>query len=117
VAIGNSLGADGDVKKIDSICSINTLREQEAAELQKDSELTIVIGDRISSNANKLYEILKKSGEKRKQETVFVSNLKELLKTGLDLEKYHSALVVSSSSTPDFVEKELVDYLLKIGAV
>lgn len=110
-----ALGPDDEVKTIDSICSVNTLREKEAVELQKNSEITVVIGDRISSNANKLYEILKKSGEKTGQETVFVSSLEELLKKGMKLEKFRSALVVSSSSTPEFVEKELVDYLLKTG--
>lgn len=106
--------ADGELKMIDSICSINTLREEEAAELQAHSGITIVIGDRISSNANKLFEILKVNGKKNGQPVHFVTNLAELLTLGLDLKRFKSALVVSSSSTPDFVEKELVDHLLKI---
>lgn len=112
--IRETVGAGGEVKTIDSICSINTLREEEAAELQDQSDITIVIGDRISSNANKLFDILKESGKKTGQTVCFVTDLNELLKQGLDLKKFQSALVVSSSSTPDFIEKELVDHLLKI---
>lgn len=105
---------DGELKMIDSICSINTLREEEAAELQEHSAVTIVIGDRISSNANKLFEILRENGKKTGQPVHFVTNLSELLKLRIDLKRFKSALVVSSSSTPDFVQKELVDHLLKI---
>ena len=103
-----------EVKTIDSICSVNTLREEEAAEMQKQSDITIVIGDHISSNANKLYEILRTSAEKTGQPVLFVTDLRELLKEDIRLDKHKTALVVSSSSTPDFIEKELVDYLLGI---
>ncbi len=99
-----------EVKVYDSTCSITSLREEEALDLQKNCDVTFVVGDRISSNANKLFEILQASGA----ETHFVENLADLRSRGLELSRYRDALVVSSSSTPDFVEREIVDYLLSI---
>ena len=96
-----------EIKIIDSICSITSLRENEAVKLQEKADVTFVIGDKSSSNANKLFLILKKNND----ETYFFEDLPDLLKLKIELNKYKSALVVSSSSTPDFIEKQVVEYL------
>ena len=91
----------------DSICSITSLREREAAKLQKEVDVTFVIGDRMSSNATKLFNILA-AGAK---DTYFVSSREELEGLGLDFSSWKTAQVVSSSSTPSFVEREVVSFL------
>ena len=91
----------------DSICSITSLREREAVKIQRDVDVTFVIGDRMSSNATKLYKILAAGSAN----TFFVNGRKELESLGLDYTSWKTAQVVSSSSTPDFLEKEIVSFL------
>jgi 4-hydroxy-3-methylbut-2-enyl diphosphate reductase len=98
------------IKVHDSICSITSLREEESLRLQAGADITFVIGDRISANANELYSKLKD----KNANTYFIENLDELKALGLTLQDCRAALVVSSSSTPPFVEKETVDYLLAL---
>ena len=99
-----------EIKIHDSICSITSIREKESVRLQKRSDVTFVIGDRSSANANKLYEKLKMNQEN----TYFIENLKELFSLNLPMNQYQSSLVVSSSSTPEFVEKEVIEYLASL---
>ena len=63
-----------------------------------------------NANANKLFQKLKI----KRKETYFIENLEGLKMLNLPLAEYRSALVVSSSSTPPFIERETVDYLLAI---
>ena len=91
----------------DTICPITENKEQESLQLQKEVDFTVVIGDPTSSNSKKLYNILKNASEK----TIFIQNLKHLQEqktSWLDIKKI---LVVSSTSTPLFIEKEIVTYL------
>ena len=96
----------------DTICPITENKEQESLLLQKEVDFTVVIGDPTSSNSKKLYKILKDASEK----TIFIQNLKHLQEQKnswvsdpwIDIKK---VLVVSSTSTPLFIEKEIVTYL------
>ncbi len=99
-----------EIKVHDSICSITSLRELESVKLQKKADVTFVLGDPQSSNAGKLYQILKE----KNSNTFFVENLSGLISIGLPLNTYRAALVVSSSSTPPFIEKEVAGFLLGI---
>ncbi|MDK2817834.1 MAG: 4-hydroxy-3-methylbut-2-enyl diphosphate reductase [Spirochaetota bacterium] len=94
----------------DTICSITENKEQESIQLQKDVDFTIVIGDPTSSNSKKLYAILKKASKN----TIFIQNLIHLQQQGMSWNNINKVLVVSSTSTPLFIEKEIVDYLEKI---
>lgn len=98
------------VECIDSICDITSKREQAALEDMSVADIGIVIGDRKSSNANKLYEVLKQNFD----EVYFVNDLEELKQLNLELRSDMTAVVVSSSSTPAFIEDEIVDYLRNI---
>jgi 4-hydroxy-3-methylbut-2-enyl diphosphate reductase len=95
------------VQAFDSICRITSLREAEALELQKKVDVTFVVGDRLSSNANKLYDVLRR-GDTR---TYLVQDLDELKALAPDLRSCRAAQVVSSSSTPVFAEREIIRYL------
>jgi len=104
------LGQFAEIRVIDSICSITSLREEEALKMQKYASYTFVVGDHISANANRLYNTLKKN----KNNTYFIENLLQLKELKLPLKSNDSSLVVSSSSTPEFIEREIVEYLASI---
>lgn len=94
----------------DPICPVTEKKEDEALRLQKETDVSFVIGDRLSANANKLYKRL--SADKR--EVHFIEDRRELEALGLPLTRYRRALVVSSASTPGFIEKDVVDFLSSI---
>ena len=99
------------LESLNSVCSITAMREGEALSLQKKVDVTFVIGDRISSNATKLYKVLAAEGER----DVFFVNSKDETRAvvagrGGDA-AWKTAQVVSSSSTPAFLEREIVEYL------
>jgi (E)-4-hydroxy-3-methyl-but-2-enyl pyrophosphate reductase len=95
------------VEVCNSICPITSVREKESIELQRNVDITIVVGDRMSANANKLFDILRKHNDR----TFFVKNLAHLKAIDPLSAGDTSALVVSSSSTPGFIEQEIVSYL------
>lgn len=108
--IQNELPESLTFESCDSICSITSKREEAALALQKQAAITFVLGDKESSNANKLYKRLKDQDP----QCFFVQGLEELKALDLDLAKYQKAMIVSSSSTPDFIEQEVAAYLQKI---
>jgi 4-hydroxy-3-methylbut-2-enyl diphosphate reductase len=102
------------VESFNSICSITAMREREALRLQKKVDVTFVIGDRISSNATKLYKILAAGGQ-----SVFFVNSREEAESAIRSScggkcPWRAAQVVSSSSTPAFLEREIVSYLERL---
>lgn len=107
--VQRACGAGLPVEEFDSICPITANKEQEALEIQKQVDITIVIGDPLSSNANKLYSILRS----RDRTTYFVQDLDRLIEMDLPLHTFSTAQVVSSASTPEFVEGEIISYLQK----
>jgi 4-hydroxy-3-methylbut-2-enyl diphosphate reductase len=98
------------LESFNSICSITAMREKEALALQKKVDVTFVIGDRISSNATKLYKVLAAGREK---EVFFVNSREEAqaVTAGRGNAAWKTAQVVSSSSTPAFLEQEIAAYL------
>jgi 4-hydroxy-3-methylbut-2-enyl diphosphate reductase len=105
-----SVQCDLLVESLDSLCDIVGLRADEAGQLQSRVDVTFVVGDRSSSNATRLYQSLRD----RSSDTYFVQDLQELKDLGLDLLSYNTAQVVSSSSTPAFVEAEITRYLERL---
>lgn len=99
------------LENFNSVCSITAMREREALRLQKEVDVTFVIGDKISSNATKLYRILAESGA-----CVFFVNSREETRAAVESAcggscLWKTAQVVSSSSTPAFLEREIAEYL------
>lgn len=111
--VGEQAAACGiHIENFNSICSITTMREREARKLQKEVEVTFVIGDRISSNATKLYKTLAAKGGG----SVFFVNSREETESAIksfrgENRSWKTAQVVSSSSTPAFLEREIISYL------
>lgn len=105
----------GDRYKIecyDSTCPITTLREKQARSLQQCVDATIVVGDKSSSNATKLFTILKEIDS----HTFFIEDIRELKSLHLPLQSYSTVQVVSSSSTPVFIEDEIITFLSDTGS-
>jgi 4-hydroxy-3-methylbut-2-en-1-yl diphosphate reductase len=96
----------------DPICPVTERKEREALRLQEQADVSFVIGDKLSSNAKKLFRILAAA----KPAVHFIEDLKDLKGMGLPLERFRKALVVSSASTPAFIEREVVAYLTAVGA-
>lgn len=91
-----------DVHVENTICNATTDRQDACAELAKDSDAMVVIGDRHSSNTKKLYEISKRFCEN----SFFVENISDLpLK---ELQKYSKIGVAAGASTPESVIKEVI---------
>ncbi len=103
-------GAGYEASSFDSICPVTSLKEQEALALQAACDASFVVGDRESSNAARLYERLSRKDGR----TFFVEDLEALKGLGLDLGSLHRALVVSSASTPQVLEDEIVAYLREV---
>ena len=99
-----------EIESVDTICPVISLRETAALETQKCVNVTFVVGDRLSSNANRLYRRLRASDPG----THFVQGLDELKALELPLGTCAAAQVVSSSSTPDFITRQIVHYLENI---
>lgn len=91
----------------DTICPITENKEKESLQLQEEVDFTVVIGDQNSSNSKKLYNILKQN----RDNTIFVQNVKSLESVKSDWVGIEKVLVVSSTSTPRFIENEVVTYL------
>ena len=85
-----------------TICNATTDRQEACAELAKDSDAMVIVGDRHSSNTRKLYEISKRYCKN----SYFVENINDLpLK---EVEKYYKIGVAAGASTPESVIKEVI---------
>lgn len=110
-AIDTVIKQKKNISYFNSICPITTSKEKEALDIQKRTDITFVLGDNLSSNANKLFRKLKTAD----CNTYMIQDLSSLKNTDIDLQAIKTAQVVSSASTPKFVEKEVVEYLSRVN--
>ena len=96
-----------NVEIYDSICPVILKKEEDSELLQKRCSKTIVIGDKKSSNANRLYNRLSKNNDN----CYFIENLEALKDKHIKFKSDDIVLVVSSASTPNFTEKNIIDFL------
>ena len=82
----------------DSICYTTLRRQVEAREIAQKSDIVLVIGDKTSSNTNKLFEIC----AQRCSNTYFIENVSDLESVQIENKKVLG--IVSGASTP----KELI---------
>lgn len=92
-----------------SVCSITSMREEAALKLQREVDASLVIGDHSSSNASKLYELLKEKSDM----TWFITCLDDLIAIENKLKQVERLQIVSSSSTPKSQEQEIIAHLKK----
>ena len=94
-------GKEIEVQK--TICGATEIRQKETIQIAKKVDVMIIIGDKKSSNTNKLYDISKENCKK----AIFVQNYKEL-----NLEEIKETNVIgimAGASTP----KEDIDEVIK----
>lgn len=95
-----------EIKIFNTICKSTSLRQQEARELAKTSDLMVVVGSKKSANTTHLAEILQDITN-----TVHIENASDLNDYKDLLNKAVNIGVTAGASTPDDVIKEVIKYL------
>lgn len=90
------------------ICSATRSRQEAILSIDSTTDLIIIVGDKTSSNSNKLYDIAKENYQNCK--VIMVENLDEL--KSYDLRSNKKATIASGASTPIDLVKEIKNYLL-----
>jgi 4-hydroxy-3-methylbut-2-enyl diphosphate reductase len=92
------------------ICYATTNRQDAIAELAKIAELVLVVGSKISSNSNRLVEVVKENGSKAKL-LDSVEEIKEDWLNGVQI-----VGLSAGASAPEYKVQEIIDYFVKKGA-
>lgn len=88
-----------------TICGATEVRQKETTEIARNVEVMIIIGDKKSSNTNKLYDISKENCKK----VIFVQNAEELnLK---ELDRIQKIGIMAGASTP---KEDIDEIIIKI---
>ena len=91
-----------DIKIFNTVCMATETRQKEALELAKQCDYMIIIGDKMSSNSNKLYEISRKICKN----TQFIENIDELI---LNFDDNSCKIgITAGASTPQKIIDEVV---------
>ena len=97
-----------DVEVCDTICGATKKRQDSAAALADESDVMVVIGDPVSSNSIKLFEICKKHCKN----AIFVQNSENI--SLHDLQKYCKIGVAASASAPERIIKEVISKMSEL---
>lgn len=90
-----------DINCINSICNATAVRQEEARTIASKADAMIVIGDKNSSNTQKLYEISKKECEN----TYYIQTLVDLDLTAF--ESIRNVGITAGASTPNNIIEEV----------
>lgn len=90
---------------LDTVCMTTKNRQEEVAQIAKESEIVLVIGSKESSNSNRLWEIAKKINDR----TYFIERLTDIKDEWLN--GIRSIGITAGASSPQWVIKEVVNYL------
>ncbi|MFV0504507.1 MAG: bifunctional 4-hydroxy-3-methylbut-2-enyl diphosphate reductase/30S ribosomal protein S1 [Lachnospirales bacterium] len=94
-----------NIEIIDTICRATTSRQKKAEELSKNVDFMLVLGDKKSSNTNKLYEICKKNC----LNTILIESINELELNILP--KDGKIGITAGASTPLAIIKEAISVM------
>lgn len=87
-----------ELKVINTICHSTNLRQNEAKEMGKKSDLMVVVGSKNSANTTHLFEILKDITT-----TIFIEDENELENYKGLVEKSNHIGITAGASTPDYL--------------
>lgn len=96
-----------ELRVVNTICASTSLRQNEARELAKESDLMIVVGSKKSANTTHLAEILMQVSE-----TIHIETDEELEEYKGLIKKAQSIGVTAGASTPDYIINKVL-YKLK----
>jgi len=93
----------------DSICYTTVKRQTEAKQIAQEADTTIIVGDKGSSNANRLLEICAKESSK----VYLIENVNDLI----SLQNIHIAKlgIVSSASVPKELITEVLNKMVELN--
>ncbi|MCJ7856742.1 bifunctional 4-hydroxy-3-methylbut-2-enyl diphosphate reductase/30S ribosomal protein S1 [Lachnospiraceae bacterium NSJ-143] len=95
-------GKGADISLFNTICSATSERQKEAVEISTKADKMIVIGDKKSSNTQKLFEICKKNCKN----TINIETISDLLLNNFD--KNDKIGITAGASTPPAIIKEVI---------
>ena len=88
----------------DTVCTVTSQRQKELKELAAKSDLTIVVGDKSSSNSKKLYETARLFGE-----AIFIREAAELDVYGKNFFTSRNKIAITAgASTPGDILQEVI---------
>ncbi len=93
-----------ELKIANTICRSTTLRQNEAREVAKKSDLMIVVGSKKSANTTHLAEILKDITK-----TIHIENADELKNYKNEIQMARNIGITAGASTPDYIINEVID--------
>ena len=95
----------------DTICSVTELRQTEAAELARESDVMIVIGGRQSSNTAKLFAVCKENCP----QSIWVETPEELSDYNLITSAHTKVGIAAGASTPSGVIQEVYNKMSEMN--
>lgn len=98
-----------DARIENEVCAASRLRQAAVANIDKDCDLIIIVGDKMSSNSQKLYDIAKANFNDAL--VIMVHDLEDL-KANYNIEGKKKAAISSGASTPNEVVEDIYNYLL-----
>ena len=90
-----------------TVCNATEVRQKETIEISEKVDMMIVIGDKKSSNTNKLYDISRQNCEK----VIFVQNAEELKLS--DIQGAYKIGIMAGASTPKEDIESVIDKIKK----
>lgn len=97
------LPISSELKVFNTICKSTTMRQQEAKELAKTSDLMVVVGSKKSANTTHLAEILKNITK-----TIHIETAHDLSEYKNEIIKAQNIGITAGASTPDSIIKEVI---------
>lgn len=93
-----------DALIFDTVCTVTSKRQSEAKRIAAESDLTIVVGDKNSSNSRKLYETARLCGE-----AIFIATAAELVEYGKAFFASRNKIAITAgASTPGDILQEVI---------
>ena len=103
------LPISSELKVFNTICKSTTMRQQEARELAKTSDLMVVVGGKNSANTTHLAEILKDITS-----TIHIETADDLDEFKNLIENAENIGVTAGASTPENIIKNVIEKIEKI---
>ena len=103
------LPISSELKVFNTICKSTTMRQQEAKELAKNSDLMVVVGSKKSANTTHLAEILKNITK-----TIHIETAQDLSEYKNEIINAENIGITAGASTPDSIIKDVIKTINEI---